>query len=128
MRMLILATSIATLIECPGTLVDPVYLDKLSVHEAKKLDGLRVYVVFTIDSPPVEYNTETITGPLSTDIRVERAVHFPTRMANRLERQSGNRVRVFGTLRVIDYPATATAGLQLETWSVIRVENATLAP
>jgi hypothetical protein len=87
--------------EAARTLIDPVNLDALPLREARKLDGLRVYVVFTIDAPPVEYNTETIAGPESPDPHVERAVHFPTRTAARLERQTGERVRVYGTLRVI---------------------------
>jgi hypothetical protein len=37
-------------------------------------------------------------------------------------------VRLDGTLRVIDYPAMATAGHQLDAWPVFRVEAATLAP
>jgi hypothetical protein len=75
---------------CAGTQIDPVFLDKLSVDDARKLDGLRLYVAFTIDAPPVEYNTETITGPTSADAKVERGVHFPTRRAARLERQRAN--------------------------------------
>jgi hypothetical protein len=49
-------------------------------------------------------------------------------MAMRLQEQQGERVRVYGTLRVIDYPTTATAGHQLDAWSAIRVEDASLAP
>jgi hypothetical protein len=110
-----------------ATLIDPVFLDTIPLREARKLDGLRLYVVFTLDTPPVEYASETITGPEPPNDPTPRAVHFPARLAMPLQPGLGKRVRVYGTLRVIDYPARATAGVQPDTWSVIRVENATLA-
>jgi hypothetical protein len=97
----------------------PIILDKISLGEARSLDGKDVQVTFLIGKLPYYWNGTTIVGANDSPDGVERTAFF--RYGHNLS--EGKQVTLKGKIRLIDHPARLIGKEVVPPWTEIRVEG-----
>lgn len=95
-------------------------LDRLTVEQARTLNGKRITVTFLVTKPIDLWRGLTIIGAEDLPDGTERGAHF---IGRRLDIDAGQRVTVTGRLRVIDHAPAYLNQKFVPAWSEIRIEE-----
>ncbi len=96
----------------------PIPLDRITLDHARRLDGRRVVVTFIACTPAYTWRGQTIIGTGEQPDGSARVAHLA---GKRLDVEMGERIRVAGTLRVIQHPPAFIDGQPWPGWVEIRV-------
>ncbi len=108
----------------PGEPTVVVTFDALTLTDAERLNGKLVAATFTVGAPSYTWgegkNLRTVTAPRSAD-GAERTVILKGNRLN--DTDTGAKVTVVGTLRVILHPPATVGQMDLGAWTELRIEE-----
>lgn len=102
-----------------------VAFDRLTVADARKLNGAEVVITFSPGCPAYTWEVSgalrTFTGPVELDDGLVRGVMLRGNQLGRL--RDGKRMKAVGTVRVIHHKEAAVNGVLVPAWDEVRFEE-----